>query len=748
VDIAEIGFRADTSDLEKGVIALNKLKAAASGVTTLSASIAKTSVSVATAKTAEARATLAAAQASTTASKADIKAARQSLKLARAEEQKARSLLASAKAAESLAIANKKLSNSNVSLFNAMAKGDRRYSSPAAKGVRIGSPADGLIPNDLAPNRFNTANIAAQFQDIGVTASMGMNPLTIALQQGTQLSAILNSMESPLKGIAQAFKSIINPVSLLSIGLVALVAAGIQFVDWANFAKNALNFLADGFDAIGPYVVASAGVIMVAFIPALAKASAQMIATATVATWTGATIAAAWLAANPAVLIVALSAALAAIAVWAVNASKPFRDFVNDVLGFFLGLGKAIQSIFAKNFLGNVMGDMMITAINVVLEYTKKMINGVMGLINAAIDRIPEKMRGSLEKLTLLDVNAGIANPFEGAAGKMADDATAAFREGMSEVDLVGVIGEKVDAGIGAVSGKLRDMAKGIGVEDDNSKNKKDPWEELVKGHERKMASLKAEEAALGMSAVATARLKYETELLNEAQQKNISLTPEQVVKIGEMADEMAVLEAQINRTKGAYDFLKEAGKSFVSDLKTALMEGQNAWQAFGNAVSNILGKLGDKLLNSGAEMIFDMMMPKSGEKGGMLDSIGNLLGFAKGGTFTNGVYNDPTLFKFASGASFGVMGEAGPEAVMPLHRGPDGSLGVAVNDNGGGGGSVVVNVNNYGSAKASVKQTQTANGVEIDVMIDEIVADKLSQIGSSSNQSLTAFNNRKMTQR
>ena len=41
---------------------------------------------------------------------------------------------------------------------------------------------------------FNTANIAAQFQDIGVTAAMGMNPLQIALQQGTQISAALGPM--------------------------------------------------------------------------------------------------------------------------------------------------------------------------------------------------------------------------------------------------------------------------------------------------------------------------------------------------------------------------------------------------------------------------------------------------------------------------------------------------------------------------------------------------------------------------
>ena len=37
-----------------------------------------------------------------------------------------------------------------------------------------------------------------------------------------------------------------------------------------------------------------------------------------------------------------------------------------------------------------------------------------------------------------------------------------------------------------------------------------------------------------------------------------------------------------------------------------------------------------------------------------------------------------------------GLMGEAGPEAILPLRRGPDGRLGVTA---AGGGGSVTVNV-------------------------------------------------------
>jgi lambda family phage tail tape measure protein len=71
---------------------------------------------------------------------------------------------------------------------------------------------------------------------------------------------------------------------------------------------------------------------------------------------------------------------------------------------------------------------------------------------------------------------------------------------------------------------------------------------------------------------------------------------------------------------------------------------------------------------------------------------------FANGGAFANGiqpfaaggVVNSPTLFKFASGGALrnGLMGEAGPEAIIPLKRGRDGKLGVA-----GGGGTTTVNV-------------------------------------------------------
>jgi lambda family phage tail tape measure protein len=64
--------------------------------------------------------------------------------------------------------------------------------------------------------------------------------------------------------------------------------------------------------------------------------------------------------------------------------------------------------------------------------------------------------------------------------------------------------------------------------------------------------------------------------------------------------------------------------------------------------------------------------------KGNVFDR-GNVIPFAKGG----GIINQPVTFPVAGGKT-GLMGEAGPEAIMPLARGADGKLGVAMQSGGG----------------------------------------------------------------
>lgn len=94
--------------------------------------------------------------------------------------------------------------------------------------------------------------------------------------------------------------------------------------------------------------------------------------------------------------------------------------------------------------------------------------------------------------------------------------------------------------------------------------------------------------------------------------------------------------------------------------------------------------------------------------QGGAWD--GGVQMFAKGGAFaTNSVLTRPTGFAMAGGG-LGVAGEAGPEAIMPLARGADGSLGVQMM--GGGGGSTIVQVS---VPVAVALEDRSSEGMELD---------------------------------
>ena len=117
-------------------------------------------------------------------------------------------------------------------------------------------------------------------------------------------------------------------------------------------------------------------------------------------------------------------------------------------------------------------------------------------------------------------------------------------------------------------------------------------------------------------------------------------------------------------------------------------------------------------------------------------NSLGNAFGpsgvqaFAKGGTFTNQIVDSPTYFKFAKGSGFstGLMGEAGPEAIMPLSRGTDGRLGVRVD--GQAGAAVVamsVVVNNYSQEKIDVREGTDETGQrQLQIMVGAMFNDHI----------------------
>ena len=233
------------------------------------------------------------------------------------------------------------------------------------------------------------------------------------------------------------------------------------------------------------------------------------------------------------------------------------------------------------------------------------------------------------------------------------------------------------------------------------------------------VANQKMETEALYMSSEAAESLRMHTALVNAAKRDGITLTPEYVAALKESTDAMAAAKTGAEKAKEEFEFYKGTFRSFVMDFKNDIAAGKSIWDAFGQAGMNALQKISDKLMEMAADQLFEAAFGggdsgggglvggilkaviggiAGGAAGGGMDvgSAGNLVGGGTGGGYGNyangaafragnvipfakgGMVNSPTMFPMSGGRS-GLMGEAGPEAIMPLTRGNDGRLGVQV---------------------------------------------------------------------
>ena len=189
----------------------------------------------------------------------------------------------------------------------------------------------------------------------------------------------------------------------------------------------------------------------------------------------------------------------------------------------------------------------------------------------------------------------------------------------------------------------------------------------------------------------------------------------------------------------------KDLANSLIADIARIVLRAQMAnifeglfgkgWQGIGaNFLANLFGMgsfSGISGVTRGSQQDIMLASQTAGmnqAKGGAWDY--GVQKFAKGGMFTNQIVESPTLFKFAKGT--GLMGEAGPEAIMPLKRDANGNLGVRA----GGGGNVEVVVNNYSTAQAETRETTDSRGNRrIEVVVGEMVAGEVARTGSQTQQ-------------
>ena len=183
---------------------------------------------------------------------------------------------------------------------------------------------------------------------------------------------------------------------------------------------------------------------------------------------------------------------------------------------------------------------------------------------------------------------------------------------------------------------------------------------------------------------------------------------------IGTMQEQLQALEAQM----GSSVSMVAAFDGELSRMRETMIFTGREVNTLSSGISGGLRKAFDGLvfdgmklndaLKSVANTIVDTVYsiaikPVTGALGGLLaQGVAGVMGagmpFANGGAFSQGkvmpfakggIVGAPTTFPMRGGR--GLMGEAGPEAIMPLARGPDGRLGVQAG--GGRAVSVVMNI-------------------------------------------------------
>ncbi len=198
-----------------------------------------------------------------------------------------------------------------------------------------------------------------------------------------------------------------------------------------------------------------------------------------------------------------------------------------------------------------------------------------------------------------------------------------------------------------------------------------------------------------------------------------------------------------------AADGMKQAMGGAVTTITDMLNGNVDSWKDWGVSVLKIIQNVlvnmavANGVSSIGSLFSFGASSAAAASSGTAIQNAGANFTFnAKGNVYdspslsaySNGVFQTPQLFAFAKGA--GVFAEAGPEAIMPLTRAADGSLGVrAVGTPQVSGGVPSVNFGDIniqgGSPQAASQGTAGAAGRQLKDAITGVINEQASMPGS-----------------
>jgi lambda family phage tail tape measure protein len=166
--------------------------------------------------------------------------------------------------------------------------------------------------------------------------------------------------------------------------------------------------------------------------------------------------------------------------------------------------------------------------------------------------------------------------------------------------------------------------------------------------------------------------------------------------------------QALRNEMEGLSKLADSFGNKLVTSLAQAVIHGKKLSDVFRSLMLSLANQALSAALKPLGNLVGSMMGSLFPSARGNVVRQGRIMPFAQGG-----IVNSPVLFPMRGGT--GLMGEAGPEAIMPLARGRDGRLGVRMA--GSGGAHITVNISTPDLPGFKQSQAQVAAMISRAVM-------------------------------
>jgi hypothetical protein len=465
-----------------------------------------------------------------------------------------------------------------------------------------------------------------------------------------------------VRGLAMAL--VVLRGALLRLPFVGLVIAAGELITWFGRLVRGAGGFGEALSLLGD----------------LAREVGSRMALGTIAM--GLRIMASW-ASIKAAIAAALQASLEAVVA-----------FGNAALNTFHGAFEAIKVLWGA--LPGAIGDFSFQAANALIAGVEAMLNGVGKRINGFLEGINAGL-GALgidRQVSLIGtLELGrIDNPFAGSATQAGTEARAAFEAAFASDPIA-----PPDQGLAESAATARAEAEALratmaGVVDAATA----PLESVAALREAVTANTLETEAGLAGAKETAAALADTINATSEAAGRAGGAGRAAGGALREAAETARDAWAATGEAvRAAQERSREIAQGLAQDItgpiKDALKSGEFTWQTFAGAISRIAQNLATRLIDLAFKPIENALINAfsgGGGAGGGGGFFASLFGFARGGVFAGGheltafarggVVNRPTVFPFARG--IGLMGEAGPEAILPLRRGRGGRLGVEMN--------------------------------------------------------------------